>query len=475
MQSADPGIALEAPLASGRVRARLGSPVFVFTLAASLLGLVLVFLTPPFQVADEPQHFLRAYQISEGQLVAQPLSVSTGGVLPRSLNVTLESVPAGLPRNPEGRQDRQVLWSALHMPLASGDRMEITFWGAAVYFPVVYLPQALGILPARLLEAPPLVLMYLARLANLALAVVLTALALSLMPFHRWSFGLLSLTPMVLFQRASVSADAMTLGACMLLVALCFHHGYVRTGPLRPRDYLSLLGAGLLVALCKQAYLPLLGLFLVIPVARLGSKGRYAAAFAVMLIVPTVCQLAWMLYAKDLYRPVGVTHVDVPGQIAFVKAHPWRTVEVVFNHLVTDRQRLWREFMGHLGWLDTRLPDPLLATLGILIALVAFLDGGTDAHPRPLTRAVTFIAMLGGTFCVLFLLYIGWTPVGADFVGGVQGRYLIPLAPLLLVLVTLPRRRIPQGVARLKPVLVTLFLVLTAAVTIQGLYQRYWS
>ena len=38
-----------------------------------------------------------------------------------------------------------------------------------------------------------------------------------------------------------------------------------------------------------------------------------------------------------------------------------------------------------------------------------------------------FISLLG----IFMVEYLTWTPVGADTVGCVQGRYLIPVAPLL--------------------------------------------
>jgi hypothetical protein len=44
----------------------------VWFLAASLtFGGVLVFLTPPFQVPDEPGHFFRAYALTEGVVFAE--------------------------------------------------------------------------------------------------------------------------------------------------------------------------------------------------------------------------------------------------------------------------------------------------------------------------------------------------------------------------------------------------------------------
>src|SRR5271154_5081471 len=48
-------------------------------------GTAMVFVTPPFQVADEFWHFFRAYQVSMGRFVAQSQGNTQGGMLPFSL------------------------------------------------------------------------------------------------------------------------------------------------------------------------------------------------------------------------------------------------------------------------------------------------------------------------------------------------------------------------------------------------------
>jgi len=44
----------------------LGYAERFFLLTSGTVGLLLAFLTPPFQVADEPTHLFRAYEVSEG-------------------------------------------------------------------------------------------------------------------------------------------------------------------------------------------------------------------------------------------------------------------------------------------------------------------------------------------------------------------------------------------------------------------------
>jgi len=53
-------------------------------------------------------------------------------------------------------------------------------------------------------------------------------------------------------------------------------------------------------------------------------------------------------------------------------------------------------------------------------------------------------------FVVELSQYLFWTPVGADFLEGVQGRYWIPILPMALIVISRPSaapRWLPYAVA----------------------------
>src|SRR5438309_11824115 len=64
---------------------RWARPHRIFPWLALLFGLPLAFLTAPFQAPDEPSHFYRAYQISEGHLLPVYRNHRGGGDLPENL------------------------------------------------------------------------------------------------------------------------------------------------------------------------------------------------------------------------------------------------------------------------------------------------------------------------------------------------------------------------------------------------------
>lgn len=97
-------------------------PARVFAWVALPVGVLLVALTPPFQVPDEPNHFARAFQVSDGGLVAQRTADSVGGVLPRSIGEAATIVMGRVPFNPDVKQDLDAWARAVAIPLLPRDR-----------------------------------------------------------------------------------------------------------------------------------------------------------------------------------------------------------------------------------------------------------------------------------------------------------------------------------------------------------------
>jgi uncharacterized membrane protein len=86
-----------------------------------------------------------------------------------------------------------------------------------------------------------------------------------------------------------------------------------------------------------------------------------------------------------------------------------------------------------LGWLDVMLPKTTVR-LALAALVVAFLFRAPIAGLQPLSRLTTFFLLSGALIASYLLLYLQFTPVGNDVVVGFQGRYLIPLLPLMILI-----------------------------------------
>ena len=468
----------QAPISDSPVGALVDGnswrPSLVFLAAGLPFALALLVLTPPFQVPDEPAHFFRSYMISEGRLRAEFTQSSSGGVLPSSLQRVADDVMQGIPFHPEVKQDLGELQRLLKVPLKLEDRVETHFPGAALYFPLVYLPQAAGIALGRAFEASPLVLMYLGRLLNALAALALTMLAIRIMPVHRWTMVVLALTPMVAFTRASVSADAFTLSACWVLIAVLLRYALTKQQPLGARDVALLFAITAVVALTKQTYFLLAGCLLLLPRSTLGSGRRYVIVLVTMLGTAFLATTIWSGTVRELYRPEPA-HANIKGQTALVLSNPLRVVGILLKDLYTKRVDYLEMGIGRLGWLDTPMPRGAMWTLFCLLVAIAIFDSHGSFSLSLKQRAVLIATFLATALAIAGALYITWTPLGAQEVIGVQGRYFLPLAPLMfLVFYNRGLARIRQ-LRFLKAGLVGAYVCVSITVTVLMLLDRFWG
>ena len=222
-----------------------------------MFGVAFALTLPPLAGADEGVHFLRAWHVSNGHTFAE--SGHRAGDPAPDLGA---HVPSGLYRGlgdllidgQLSRTNARKVWSHVWDPAPTGRPVFVDFAAAAVYPPVPYVPSAIGIRIGRLLGVSPFFLVLLARLADLAAFVALLALAIRRLPSRTWVLAILALTPVVVFQAATVSADVVTTALALLVIADALA---LMARPVDdvPRGLLvETVLATLALALCKQPY-----------------------------------------------------------------------------------------------------------------------------------------------------------------------------------------------------------------------------
>ena len=130
-----------------------------------IVGLVLVFVVPPFQAPDEPNHFYRINQIANGEFfgTVDTAQMEMGAWLPKSLATVADTFET-LIFQPDRKTSRRVIFTKLAVPLRLDDRRFYRYPNTARYAPLAYAPQAIVVALANALNINPLASFYLARL-----------------------------------------------------------------------------------------------------------------------------------------------------------------------------------------------------------------------------------------------------------------------------------------------------------------------
>jgi uncharacterized membrane protein len=132
-----------------------------------------------------------------------------------------------------------------------------------------------------------------------------------------------------------------------------------------------------------------------------------------------------------------------------------------------------RAFIGVLGWLDTFLPGVLYGSYVAVLLAGALLDDSGTARLGLADRGVMVGLFLVSVLALMTSLYVVWNALGYPVVQGVQGRYFIPFAPLLLL--ALHGGRLGGSSAPFLGAGVAVYLIGVLSVTAVVLVNRYYE
>ena len=437
-----------------------------FLVAALLGGLAFVFVTPPFQVPDEPAHFYRAFSVSEGQFLLGHEKGKIGGPLPASLRVLVGILVDDVPFHPERRIQPGTWRRAREVRLRPEDVERFSPPSSLQYSAVPYLPQAAGIVVGRWFGASPLGLVYFARAANLFAAVGLIYFAICQLPGYRWLAVLLALTPMAMFLRSSVSADAGITAIAYLLTATIAKIAF-RAEPMHGRWNFGLLVV-LSVSLCltKPVYFPLVLAAFVIPSSRIPIQ-RPGFVLLAVLVFSIVAVTVTLAISQPSVDGIGVR---IESLVDEVLTNPFDLFRRIVVDYIRHAPRYGAEFIGRLGWLDTPLPLLLLGSyFAFLIAYTVF-DLGSQAVISPWQRVVLALVIAASLMAISTAMY-----VINGRIAGIQGRYFHPIALAAAWIFHTGRRPIFKNEGWVLPAGVALLTVVSLAVTAFTISHRYYG
>lgn len=415
----------------------------VFLFFAISWGVLMVFLTPVFMIPDEPNHFYRAYQISELKFIPEVNDNRLGGILPHSLLALQLKIWETNGINL--RMDKNIFYECLSISLKPKEKAFIFFPNTSLYSPVSYIPQSIGISIGKAFTAPPLVLVYLGRLFNLALWILLIYLALIIIPTYKWLFLLLALLPMSISQSASLSADVMVNGLSFLLIAIIFNLAFTLKAKLGIKELIILVIIAVFLTLSKSIYFFLILLYFIIPVIKARTTRSYII-YSIVLILCTFITLTLssliISHLTHQITPIEIFYGDHPTvpkinpdkQIQFVLSDIWGFVKLVIRSFIWHRDMVTKSFIGILGWMNVLLYPKYYPFAIFVLIVAALLESKKEITINLFQKLIMLISFVGIIFIFSFTMYLSWTEVGGEMVTNLQGRYFIPIVPLLFAL-----------------------------------------
>ena len=423
-----------------------------YALVALVAGLVFVALTPPFGAGDETAHFERSYEMATGAaLGAEGLPAGMQAFIDDAFGKVKSG--AAVDRADFSRWAGTPLRAETIVPYPEPLRAVLR-----LHSPLCYLHLAPVAAAGLSLRWPPLVTFYLGRLAALLAGVFLVRAAIGAAPaMFRAPLAFLGLMPTTIVYFSALNIESLLIGLGFLFFALVARHAAEPDRRIAARGLALLAATGFLLGQFKSGYLLAPAIALAMPPSVFGSRKRWAAAMALIILPGAIASLGWAMVVKTqmlegaVYSTFDGNRVAPGEQLAGVLADPLGYAGVLARTLLASDApgAALKMFFGVAGWTNIPLAPPFYALL-VLAFLLVLMSG--DAPPAAM-RSLYGRTILGGVFlatalAILTLVYFQWNGVGAPTIEGFQGRYLIAVAPLLLALAPVrlsfladPRRR----------------------------------
>ena len=405
----------------------------VFLVLYLCLGAFSLVAIPPFATPDSYQQFCRAYEVSRGGFVSEIDHVDAlDGGGSRGFGL----LDAGL--LVDGRSSGALTFDdvATHIgqQVDDGHAEAYEYSAMSLYSPVSFLPSAMGIFVARLFTRSLWVIVYAARASTLVFAGTLLYLSIRALPSCKDVIAGISLSPMLVELYASMSPDVVVYGGA---VALFSYVLWLRHEGGREKVRLALLlPLMLLVALTKVVYLPICAFVLLIPGSCFGREERHLWWKLALVLGSVLLNVLWLRSATG-YLIEYNQGVDAHAQLLLVFSQPLGYLLTVLRTiLVSGGTWVLGAFGQQLNWLDVEAPTLLPLAFFVLVLTMLFKRGG-QRRLIVTTAERVLVASIALIVCELIFtsLYLQWTPVGYARVLGIQGRYFLPVLPLVALAV----------------------------------------
>jgi uncharacterized membrane protein len=436
---------------------------------------VMVFLVPPFMKADEPAHFHRTISLTNFDVVC---TADANGEYYFEMKRKWVEAPIEMHVwDVWIYKDVKFDTNWLRADFSDPKYQEPVFLYENCNLPPAgYLPSAIGVLAGKPFETP-LVSLYLGRLAGAAFFLAALVFALHLAPpTYRPLLFLFGGLPTVLHQVSAVSYDPVQFALFAIIFALLTK--FAVEDRLISRAYLLVFVGAVLWAINIRllSYTPLILLLAAVRPANLSpdlgrSLRMMGTAMAGVLLITLAVGLVYLPRLGTGFSPQGI---DAHEQLRSIISNPQDFAAVAYETVSREGEWLFKQLIGVFGWTDTPLAFFSFYGLTFVAAIVIYRTFEREALHLGALQIAALLAAVGLTIISLFVsLYAVWSPVGGDFIQGLQGRYFVGLLPLAVFGLAQLAARI--GKLRFLQIAIVIAVVVLFSNIVKSIDVRYYG
>jgi uncharacterized membrane protein len=409
------------------------NPQYVFIVLGLIYGIAFLVLIPPFQVPDEYEHYYKSWDLSNGNLIPEKIGNKAGVSVPESVKIMTDNVYQKWKYFILNNQTMDMKY-LLNLPLQSRNNVfvDISKYAVVTYSPLPYLASALSITIGKVFDLSPLILMYLGRFGNLLLWLFIIFLAIRITPVFKWGFLAIALMPMTLFQASSLSADGSAIALSFLTIAIFLKLALDENiKKINTKNIIILISISLLLGLAKMPYIMLILMLFLIPSRKFEGKKRMFQIFGLMFLLAVLIIALWNFMVNGLYMPLD-PGISIKDQLFYILQQPLEFVQTLLNTSSKYAGEFPNIVIGNWAYGNSPIPNWIYSIYFFALVLISAFD--KNSFKMSIKQKYILLGLFSLITCTIFVLeYLTWTYIGAQVIHGIQGRYLIPILPLLFL------------------------------------------
>lgn len=401
----------------------------IFLALAIPMSIAFAIFILPFNVPDEGSHFTRAYDISQGNIFTQ---IDENG---NSFSTVLKEIEDDSYTRFSSYKD---VFIELSKTTNYDEKVE-KVCAAQANSPILYLGTSIAIKICEILNVNIFFGLYLARIFNVIIYLIFGYLTIKKIPFGKLLMAIYLCMPMMLQQAASCSADSILNAVLIYYIAHLIYMVFKET-PTTKKDKIILYIFTALIAMFKYIYILVAGILFITAFAKKEERKKNLKTIVIMILIGAVCAVGWFAYSLSLTSQSEAfaeyfqsENIDASKQIDYIKENTLHFI-ITFakEYLFYEQQYIFEAVGTKLGWLDVEINMGIIVTYIIILIITAISEENKYEFTNKSKLWVLSI-IFAISIILKTVMYVTWTPIGADRIWGLQGRYYTPILFLAIL------------------------------------------
>jgi uncharacterized membrane protein len=287
---------------------------------------------------------------------------------------------------------------------------------------------------------------------------------------------LVALAPMSLYQASSVTYDTLCNASTFLMIAYIIKWLWQKE-KITIRELGLFFLAFVIQVFSKAGYYFMPFLLLIIPSKKFVFSYAKIILIVLILAIIKLPSLTWDTYLNSSHYPPGQPFqndfsFDFFQNLSFhLHNIPGMIGDLLGNIMVQGKEWIIGA-IGRFGYSYTPLPQFWVFMYVLVLLVMASIENDAFCKLNRMQRVISALVLLVSLGALIAGLYLNFSPIGASVMFGAQGRYFIPILPLLLFQLY---GTIPNNAKKYLPLITILISILFLYKTVGFIDETFYN